>query len=92
MIFEQGLMVFLKTALIVFAVAAGIYNNTYYEIDSGVIQDLVEHKPVLMTKVQYTQGLMSVTTLPTKEFVHLKAATIAFSKDGTLISTSSLHH
>ena len=87
--FEQALMIFLMTAVIILSIAAGIYNTTYSKVDNGVLEDLVESKPVLVAPLQYSKGLLSVTTLPTTEFVHLKAATIVYSKTGTLIAISS---
>ena len=76
-------MLVVAAAFLILAVMYGLDVTTSYFVHDGQLEDRYQRKPLRMAKIEHSRGLMSLTNLPTKAFVHLKAATVVFSMDGT---------
>ena len=83
-LFGQVMLMVLMTAVVFAAVMSGVeLSKETHVVDGNLVGR--NNTPVSVKTLKSTQGLMSVTSLPTEAFGQIKATTIVFDMKGTLM-------
>ena len=84
-LFGQLMLMVLITAVVFAAVMSGVeLSKETHVVDGNLVGR--NNTPVTVDTLKSTQGLMSVTSLPTEALGQIKATTVVFDMEGTLIT------